>query len=212
MQETNLISGSHGNYGSGISYLQKYRTQKNVNHLILVEQSKSSISKGTFWLLTKDKNGLWHEELSCLAYLGKNGLGKQKEGDAKTPIGDFGFTMAFGIKEDPGSKISFTKVTDTFYCCGDKEYYNQIIDTSRINHKCTDASEHLISYQPYYNYALFIDYNKEGEYGKGSGIFLHCIGTKEFTGGCVAVEEKVMVKILQTVDSFARICIYPKDA
>ena len=57
MQDTNLILGAHGNYGSDISYLQKYRAQKNVNHLILLEQSKSSISKGTFRLLTKDKNG-----------------------------------------------------------------------------------------------------------------------------------------------------------
>jgi L,D-peptidoglycan transpeptidase YkuD (ErfK/YbiS/YcfS/YnhG family) len=207
-----IIKGKHGEYGNGIKYVKKYRLQKNINQLILVEQSKSSITKGTLWLLTKDKNGVWHEEISCLCYLGKKGLGKEKEGDGKTPIGDYGFTMAFGVKKDPGSKISYTKITDTFYCCGDKEYYNQIIDTSKIDHKCTDASEHLISYLPQYYYSLVIDYNKEGEFGKGSGIFLHCIGKNEFTGGCVAVEEKIMVKILQTVDSFARICIYPKDA
>ena len=161
-----IINGSHGDYGRGMAYLQKYRSQKNVNQLILVEQSKNSISEGTLWLLTKDKNGMWHEELSCAAYLGKNGLGKQKEGDVKTPDGDYGFTMAFGIKENPGSKIPYTKVSDTLYCCRDKEYYNQIVDVSKIDHECTDASEHLISYKPQYNYALFIDYNKECEYKK----------------------------------------------
>lgn len=206
-----IINGSHGDYGRGMTYLRKYRSQKNVNQLILVEQSKSSISKGTLWLLTKDKNGMWHEELSCTAYLGKNGLGKQKEGDVKTPIGDYGVTTAFGIEEDPGSKIPYTKVTDTLYCCGDKEYYNQIVDVSKIDHECTDASEHLISYKPQYNYALFIDYNKECEYKKGSGIFLHCVGYNEFTAGCVSIDERNMVKILQTVDSSARICIYPKE-
>ena len=206
-----IVSGKHGDYGNGIKYLQKYKNQKNVNQLILVEQSKGSITKGTYWLLTKDKNGLWNEELSGPCYLGKNGLDKQKEGDSKTPTGDYGFTMAFGIKEDPGSKIPYTKVTETHYCCGDKEYYNQIIDTSKLDHKCSADSEHLISYQPQYNYSLFIDYNKECEFSKGSAIFLHCMGPKECTGGCVAVKEEDMIKILQTVDSFARICIYPKE-
>ena len=65
--------------------------------------------------INKRKNGLRHEELSCFAYLGKNSLGNQKEGDAETPIEDFEFTMAFGIKEYPGFKISFTKLKDMLY-------------------------------------------------------------------------------------------------
>ena len=41
-----IINGSHRDYGCGMTYLQKYRSQKNVNQLILVEQSKNSISEG----------------------------------------------------------------------------------------------------------------------------------------------------------------------
>ena len=41
-----IANGSHGDYGRGMAYLQKYRSQKNVNQLILVKQSKNSISEG----------------------------------------------------------------------------------------------------------------------------------------------------------------------
>lgn len=138
-----------------------------------------------------------------------NGIDKTREGDARTPTGDYGFLMAFGAKENPGSLIPYTKLTDTMYLCGDKEYYNQFIDCSKMNHSCSNNSEHLIRYIPQYNYGVFIDYNKEGVYGKGSAIFLHCFGSYPYTMGCVSVAEENMVKILRTIDSNSRICIYP---
>ena len=117
--------------------------------------------------------------------------------------------MAFGAKEDPGSLVPYTKLTNTMYLCGDKEYYNQFIDVSKINHICSNNSEHLIRYIPQYNYALIFDYNKENVYGKGSAIFLHCYGSYPYTLGCISVAEENMIKILKTVDKNARICIYP---
>lgn len=60
------------------------------------------------------------------------------------------------------------------------------------------------------NYALAIDYNKKCIYKKGAAIFLHCTGSNPYTGGCVAVKEKYMKKIMKTVDKNAKICIYPK--
>ena len=56
--------------------------------------------------------------------------------------------------------------------------------------------EHLIDYRGYYNYCMFIDYNAEGEPGKGSCIFLHCkVGNS--TGGCVAIAQDRMADILR---------------
>ena len=136
-------------------------------------------------------------------------LVETQEGDRRTPTGDYGMCMAFGAKEDPGSLVPYTKLTDTMYLCGDKEYYNQFIDVSKINHTCSNNSEHLIRYIPQYNYALFFDYNKENVYGKGSAIFLHCCGSYPYTLGCISVAEENMIKILKTVDKNARICIYP---
>ena len=117
-------------------------------------------------------------------------------------------TMAFGAKDDPGSLIPYTKLTNTMYFCGDKEYYNQFIDVSKVKHTCSGNSEHLLSYIPQYNYALVFDYNKENIYGKGSAIFLHCLGANPFTLGCIAVSEENMKKILTTADLNSRICIY----
>ncbi len=195
-------------YNTGDIFLKKYVKNDKVNQIILVEQSDSVISMGVLHLLIKNKDNEWQENLRCKAFLGKNGIDKKREGDRRTPTGDYGFLMAFGAKENPGSIIPYTKLTDTMYLCGDKEYYNQFIDVSKINHTCSGNSEHLLSYIPQYNYALFIDYNKEQVYGKGSAIFLHCFGDYPFTLGCISIAEENMVKVLRTVDANARICIY----
>ncbi len=195
-------------YKEGDKYLQKYATLNNVKQIILVRQSDKIISYGDLFLFTKNPEENWELVLQCQAYLGKNGIDKKLEGDRRTPTGDYGFIMAFGAKDNPGSLIPYTKLTNTMYWCGDKEYYNQFVDTSTMNHSCSGNSEHLLSYIPQYNYALALDYNKENIYGKGSAIFLHCFGNYPFTMGCISIAEENMVKILKSVDTNARICIY----
>jgi len=196
-------------YQNGDAFLRKYQNDNKVKQIILVEQAKTEISVGTLTLLIKDAKNTWTKQLQCKAYLGRKGLDKQQEGDTRTPSGDYGFLMAFGAKDDPGSAIHYTKLTDTMYLCSDKEYYNQFIDISKLQHTCSKNSEHLIRYIPQYNYALFLDYNKENTYGKGSAIFLHCFGSNPYTLGCISVSEENMIKILKTISPTARICIYP---
>ena len=53
-------------------------------------------------------------------FIGKSGLGKTKEGDGKTPVGTFHFNATFGIADDPGCKIPYTKVDDDTYWSGDQ--------------------------------------------------------------------------------------------
>ena len=196
-------------YRNGDKYLAKYQNDPAVRQMILVEQSEAERSTGKLYLLVKKENDGWRELLQCKAFLGKNGIDKAREGDARTPTGDYGMLMAFGAKDDPGSLVPYTKLTDTMYLCGDKEYYNRFIDVSKVRHTCSNNSEHLIRYIPQYNYALFFDYNKDNIYGKGSAIFLHCFGSYPYTMGCVSVSEENMIKILKTVDKNARVCIYP---
>lgn len=205
----NINSTQYYGYRNGDNYLDKYISNNTVQQIVLVEQSEAAVSEGNLFLFIKNSDKKWELKLQCKAYLGKNGIDKVQEGDKRTPTGDYGMVMAFGIKEDPGSLIPYTKLTETMYLCSDKEYYNQFIDVSKINHTCSGNSEHLIRYVPQYNYALIFDYNKENIYGKGSAIFLHCSGSYPFTLGCIGVTEDNMVKILQTVDKKARICIYP---
>ncbi len=206
-----VLTTEKTNYGyqNGDAFLRKYQNDNKVKHIILVEQAKTEISVGTLTLLIKDDKNIWSEQFHCKAYLGKNGLDKQQEGDVRTPSGDYGFLLAFGVKDDPGSAIPYTKLTDTMYLCIDKEYYNQFIDIRKLQHTCSENSEHLIRYIPQYNYALFLDYNKENTYGKGSAIFLHCFGSNPYTLGCISIAEENMIKILKTISPTARICIYP---
>ena len=185
----------------------KYLNDDSVKQIITVQATEGSNAVIKLFEKTVE-NGktVWTETLDCPGIIGLNGLGKTKEGDNKTPIGDFGITTAFGIKENPGTVLPYLDVDEDTYCCGDENFYNQMIDISEHPHDCSDG-EHIIDYSPEYNYGIFIDYNKECTPGLGSGIFLHCTGANTYTGGCIAVSEKDMVTILKALDENARIII-----
>lgn len=185
--------------------LAKYENNGKVRQLVFVKYTGGSSAEVCMY--NKTAAG-WNCILKCFGYVGQNGIGKQKEGDRKTPTGTFSLTQAYGIKADPGAKMSYVKVNRYLYWCGDSQYYNQLIDVREKPHTC--HGEHLIDYVPQYNYGMFLDYNKKCVYKKGSAIFLHCTGSKKYTGGCVAVSEKNMIKIIQNAEAGAKICIYKK--
>ena len=185
--------------------LEKYRSDDAVGELVFVRYQGGSTAQVQLYI--KKETG-WEEALHCRGYVGYNGIDKQKEGDKRTPTGDFGILTAFGIKSNPGTVLPYIKVTSDLYCCADEEFYNKIVSKKEMHHKCT--GEHLINYKPCYNYGLFLDYNSECEYGKGSAIFMHCFGSNKYTHGCVAVSEKNMKTILTALHEGARICIFPQ--
>lgn len=188
-------------------FTMKYQEDPDVNQLIAVQYTGGYDAKiQLFEKSVVEGKNVWTKTLTCDGIVGKNGLGKTKEGDLKTPIGDFGVTTAFGIKENPGTSMPYIDVTEDTYCCADENYYNQIIDISEHPHDCSDG-EHMITYSPQYNYGMFLDYNKEGEPGKGSAIFFHCFGANPYTGGCIAVSEEDMMTILKSVDEGVRVVI-----
>ena len=132
-------------------------------------------------------------------YIGKNGIGKEGEGDAKTPIGTMRVLKAFGVKPNPGTSIPYTDVTTSIYACDDScEYYNQIIDTALVHHDC--HGEDMFHTVPQYNYGIATDFNKECVWPKGSNIFIHVKGPKPYTGGCIALDESCMVELLKNCD------------
>lgn len=152
----------------------------------------------------------WKKIISCKAYIGRNGLNKKKQGDRKTPMGIYNITMAFGRKKSPGTAgISYTKLKKYHYWSAEKTTYNKFIDIRKLGRKRM-SGEHLINYNPEYNYALAIDYNRKCIYLKGSAIFLHCMGKKAYTMGCVAVSEKNMKTIVKNTTKRTKICIYKK--
>ena len=148
-------------------------------------------------------DGRWAEILSTPAYIGRNGLGKTAEGDGKTPVGTFHFTSAFGIMPDPGSTRPYKQVDANDYWSGDPRsgyHYNEMVDIRDYPKLNTGASEHIIDYYPEYLYCLNISYNEAGTPGLGSAIFLHCMGKKTYTGGCVAIPSEQMIRVLQNLE------------
>ena len=149
----------------------------------------------------KDADGKWQQIVSTPGYIGKKGLFKEKEGDAKTPVGVFHFTEAFGIAPDPGCAIPYHQVGEDDYWSGDPNYnYNKMVQLSNYPQLNKEDSEHLIEVNPQYEYALNISYNEEGTAGLGSAIFLHCLGPqKPYTGGCVAIPRAQMEIVMKNV-------------
>lgn len=151
----------------------------------------------------KAEDGTWKQIMTTPGYIGKKGLDKEKEGDAKTPTGVFAFNYAFGIAEDPGCAISYQQVTEDDYWSGDQRDgygYNQMVSIKDLPDLNTDDSEHIVDYINEYQYCLNISYNEEGTPGLGSAIFLHCLGAiKPYTGGCVAIPQDKMLTVMQNV-------------
>ncbi|MGJ4851499.1 L,D-transpeptidase [Bacillota bacterium Meth-B3] len=172
--------------------------------------AKSKSAKFTFY---QKVDGKLREFYSGPAYVGRNGIGKQAEGDYKTPTGTFNLTQPFGRLKDPGTKLGkYTQVVKNHhYWAGQNgPYYNRMVDLSKVKDYKPNASmdEHLYNIGAAYNYCAFIDYNAEGVADKGSAIFLHCMGSKKYTAGCVAVRQEVMRNLLKTLKPGAKIVIY----
>ena len=163
------------------------------------------VDKSTAWLSLheRDADGAWTQRVSTPAFIGRNGLGKSREGDAKTPAGVFGFNAAFGTQEDPGCGIPYRQLTEDDYWSGDQRdgfHYNEMVSIRDLPELDTAASEHLCEIVPQYRYALNIDYNAAGEKGKGSAIFLHCMGgEKPFTQGCVSIREEQLLTLMRAL-------------
>ncbi|MDO4491154.1 MAG: GBS Bsp-like repeat-containing protein [Lachnospiraceae bacterium] len=150
-------------------------------------------------MLNKNEDGTWFQLLSSSGYVGSAGVGDTTEWNRKTPRGTYGFTMAFGIRPDPGTAFDYVQVNSSHYWVDDvnSKYYNQFVSTKNTV-KDWNSAEHLIDYTGSYGYCLALDYNPQCTPGVGSAIFLHCSSGRP-TAGCISVPESVMKKILNLV-------------
>lgn len=153
----------------------------------------------------------WKQIVDTGAYVGRSGIGKEVEGDEKTPRGLFTLDEAFGTKEDTGTfNVSYLKVHDGHYWVGDSNspYYNQMVDIRQTGKVFdTEVSEHLSTIGgKAYHYCMAVGYNKEHTPYKGSAIFLHCTDGPG-TSGCIAIPETDMIKVLETIQRPAYILI-----
>ena len=164
----------------------------------------------------KDADGNWKMILQAPGYVGLEGMGKADSYHATTPIGTFTIDKAFGIADDPGCQMEYTKVTEDDYWSGDMRegmHFNEFININDVPDLDKDSSEHLIDYTYEYTYCLNMGYNSECVPGEGSCFFFHCMSlVKPYTGGCVAVNEAVMRLIMQKVRDGCKITINKAEA
>ena len=195
------------------NWVQKLSAAKTADQLLVV----GAMGKTTAWVSLHEKNaqGQWVQIMTTPGFIGKNGLGKTKEGDSKTPVGTFHFTAAFGIAPDPGCAIPYQQVDENSYWSGDGRpgmKYNEMVDIRQCPSLNTKESEHIMDYNPNYIYCMNISYNEEGTPGKGSAIFLHCLDAKKpYTGGCVAIPEDKMRFVMQHVQKDCAVVINSLD-
>ena len=158
------------------------------------------------------QGGKYEKIFTCPAVVGKNGPGKQSEGDTKTPLGTWTLGEAYGIKDDPGSLLPYTKITDDMYWCATGSNalkYNQLIYGSEEPDVDHSEDEHLIDYTVPYAYLIDLGYNLACAPYAGNAIFLHCWrGPDTPTGGCVGISEEDMVRVLQTVTPGTSVTVY----
>lgn len=166
------------------------------NQLVVV---KSEGSKAKIYFFEKSHN-IWKytKKIKTVdGFVGKQGVSHNASEYAQyTPSGLYALSTAFGINDNPGTKMDYFKVTYDSYWVDDPSstYYNQHVEGAE--NADWQSAEHLIDCNPAYNYAIFIEYNTNPIVpGKGSAFFVH-VGN-EPTAGCVAIGEDSMIHLLQ---------------
>jgi L,D-peptidoglycan transpeptidase YkuD (ErfK/YbiS/YcfS/YnhG family) len=170
----------------------------NSSQVILVTTSSMSSSYANIKLYQKNGED-WTVKEETSGRVGSNGLAyisNRVQSSDKTPAGVIGILNAFGVSDNPGSKYSYTKVTDDMYwdLNNGSPTYNRLIH----NNPGGDF-EHLASYPVQYKYALVTDYNVNQTPNKGGAIFVHCNGSGG-TAGCVSMPEGNMRDLVTWVD------------
>ncbi len=220
---TAVSSGTKGADGLSIQdqkvvdspeWLTKLDAVKDTDQIIVV----AGVGDTTAYVSMHEKNadGKWKMVLQMPGYIGLEGMGDADCNHAITPIGTFTVGKAFGIADDPGCPLGYTKVTEDDYWSGDMRdgmHFNEFVNINDVPGLDPEECEHIIDYTYEYQYCLDMGYNTECVYEEGSCFFFHCMSlVKPYTGGCVAVSEATMKLIMQRVKPGCKITINTADA
>jgi L,D-peptidoglycan transpeptidase YkuD (ErfK/YbiS/YcfS/YnhG family) len=194
--------------------------------LIVVAGSSKTSTYATARVYQKGTDGNWAMKLWAMpARIGWGGwvpAASRVQNTGTTPRGTFRITTAFGLKANPGTKISYKHVEAWDYWVGDQrdpQTYNlyEPYASAQRSWRISQA-ERLGAYPTQYEYAAVIDFNRPAatsvrwnytynEYATsapvnvtlGSAIFLHINGTGA-TGGCVSLRRADLITVLKWLD------------
>lgn len=144
------------------------------------------------------------------AHLGAAGLSAHpSESSTATPIGSFTLTQAFGSQPDPGTSLPYRQTTPAdWWISQSGPLYNTMQHcASSCPFTQGEPNEHLYYAQPFYRYAVVIDYNTADapggvRQGAGSAFFLH-VTVGEPTQGCISIPEQRLVQLLRWLNPAA---------
>ncbi len=154
---------------------------------------------------------LYFKEYKLRCAIGKRGISiKKKEGDKKTPKGEFKLKYILYRKDRINNlKTTIKKIVikKKMGWCDDpnSNYYNKI-----INYPFKYSSEKLWRKENIYDVVIVIDYNLNPVIkNKGSAIFLHIVKKKyQPTNGCIAVSKKNIKLIASQINKKTKLIIY----
>ncbi|MEX1375947.1 MAG: M15 family metallopeptidase [Eubacteriales bacterium] len=155
------------------------------------------------YLMEKAENGMWQVVDGPFdVQLGKNGLGKEKEGDGKSPVGVFELGYAFGKDEAPTGTTwpwRTTEKGDIWVEDSNSKYYNMFMQEDSVDDADWKNYSNL-NITPFER-AIEIRYNSERKPGVGSAIFLHIwTSSKKDTSGCTAISRENINKLIAWLD------------
>lgn len=204
----------------------KLKNVGDAKQLVVVVGKDPKSTYSTVYTFQKNANGTWSAKFGGMN--GRNGYAgwawarSRNEGDGTTPAGTFPITDAFGLKANPGTKITYRQADGNDYWVGDSKdakTYNLFQPSASAKRTWrTSEAEKLASYPTQYEYAAVIDFNRPakssvtwnatlGEHvtsqpkdvRRGSAIFLHINGSGS-TAGCVSLNRTNMLAVLKWLD------------
>lgn len=226
-------------FAAGEYHIADLKAAQDASQLILVVGDGSRSGVTVSYYIRADENAEgpsyvdgWERIFETEGVYGRNGgSADKKEGDGTTPLGVYHLTMAFGIKENPGSVLPYHQIEEGDFWVTDSasSFYNQLVNVREQGQDFL-TGEDMAAEEPHYNYGLVLDYNQEGIPEVGSGIFLHCEGpdtaaasagsyvrkeigpgvepdSEEGSAGCIRIPEAFVKRLIQSVDAETKMII-----
>jgi L,D-peptidoglycan transpeptidase YkuD (ErfK/YbiS/YcfS/YnhG family) len=133
------------------------------------------------------------------ADVGRNGVGRVREGSGRTPAGVFTLTRAFGSEPNNGTRLPYVRTGPDDWWDENpvSAGYNELV-ISRVSPG--GDSENLYYSGRAYAHAVVINYNTHPIIkGMGSGMFLH-VGNGTATSGCVSISARSLNALMRWLD------------
>jgi L,D-peptidoglycan transpeptidase YkuD (ErfK/YbiS/YcfS/YnhG family) len=169
---------------------------------IIVEPLNSSRARLTAW---EFRDNRWQPAfLPMRAMVGRKGiapLNEKREGDGRTPSGNYPIGTAFGYAPSFATRLPYRQSTGQDFWVDDvnSPQYNRWV-TGKPDAK---SFEEMRRKDDLYKYGAVIEYNTNPVVpGMGSAIFIHIWrGPEKSTSGCVALSPRSLKNLLGWLDS-----------